>query len=139
MLFIKWFKDYAYNFISISERVNGAETLEDLQKFIAKTKAEKIFQHKSKHGPFDVVEQILNVRGIEPNNLERLCKVALKEEKEKAAKADKKILHKRFNKWITPFEKKGTFFFEGNFFENILSYEKCLPSKNFMTSISYLS
>ena len=111
MLFIKWFKDYAYNFISISERVNGAETLEDLQKFIAKTKAEKIFQHKSKHGPFDVVEQILNVRGIEPNNLERLCKVALKEEKEKAAKADKKILHKRFNKWITPFEKKGTFFY----------------------------
>ena len=104
-------KDDTVFLIPTLERVNGAETLEDLQKFIAKTKAEKIFQHKSKHGPFDVVEQILNVRGIEPNNLERLCKVALKEEKEKSAKIDEKILHKRFNKWISPFEKKGIFFF----------------------------
>ena len=53
--------------------VNNAKSAEFLEICIPKTKAAKLFKHKTQHGPFELVEQFLDIKGIEAKHIEKFC------------------------------------------------------------------
>ena len=85
----------------ILNRINESQNVEEFKGLIARPKAEKIFQHKEKHGNFKVLEEVLDVDGMEPVPFERFCKYVIKSTKKDAKKKDEYI-HKLYNKWIRP-------------------------------------
>ena len=78
----------------ILKTLNESKSTEEINKYMAKNTATKIFKHMSQHGPFEKVENLLDVVGILPENLEKICNKVIKTEApkdEKDGKKEKKI------------------------------------------------
>ena len=74
----------------ILEFVNGAKNVEDLHLYIPKNKSTKIFKHLVNNGPFQVVENFLDVKGIQVPQVEKFCdKILSDEDPESTAQANK--------------------------------------------------
>lgn len=90
----------------ILKTLNESKSTEEINKYMAKNMAAKIFKHISQHGPFQKVENLLDVVGILPDNLEKICNRVIKtkapKENQKYEKTEKKILplyqQKKFTK-----------------------------------------
>ena len=90
----------------ILKTLNETKSTEEINKYMAKNMAAKIFKHISQHGPFQKVENLLDVVGILPDNLEKICNRVIKtkapKENQKYEKTEKKRLplyqQKKFTK-----------------------------------------
>ena len=80
----------------ILECINKAELSSD---FIPKNLVPKVTQHIAICGPFKVVEELLDVKGVEPKRLERICNTILKAKARTAGAESKKV---DFTRWISP-------------------------------------
>ena len=58
--------------------VNSAESAEKLEVCIPKAKAGKLFKHKTQNGPFKLIEQFLDVKGIQVKHIEKFADKILK-------------------------------------------------------------
>ena len=86
----------------ILKRINDSQSVQEFKGLVAKPKADKIFQHKEQHGSFKVLEEILDVNGMEPVTLERFCKFVLKSTQKDAKEKKNDQVHKSYQKWIRP-------------------------------------
>ena len=79
----------------ILEFVNCAESAENLELCIPKAKAAKLFKHKTQNGPFKLIEQFLDVRGLQVKHIEKFSDKILKGpeslEESKAKQQEKKL------------------------------------------------
>ena len=79
----------------ILDFVNCAESAEKLELCIPKAKAAKLFKHKTQNGPFKLIEQFLDVRGLQVKHIEKFSDKILKGpesiEESKAKQLEKKL------------------------------------------------
>ena len=79
----------------ILDFVNGAESAEKLEVCIPKAKAGKLFKHRTQNGPFKLIEQFLDVRGVQVKHIEKFSDKILKGpeslEESKAKQQEKKL------------------------------------------------
>lgn len=64
----------------ILDKVNGASSVQQLQPYVAKVRANHVLRHLKANGPFEVVEQLLDVKTFDPSILERMGRSLLQEE-----------------------------------------------------------
>ena len=77
------------------DSINAAQDLEAMQAIIPKKYCAKVLAHKSNNGPFEVLEQLLDIKGIETNNLEKMMTKILRaplDQEEKQSKHLNRIL-----------------------------------------------
>ena len=72
---------------------NNAKSVQDIEVCVPKNKAGKVFQYLSKNSPIEVIEQLLDIKGIEVKHLEKFCdKILLDPEKDGVQSLKKQIL-----------------------------------------------